>query len=347
MSMRFVLALALLAVGCADREVGHSEHDVTVDTEDDLAWRQHQANLAFAESYVPRCVPASTRPRVLVTGFGRFRSVADNATGRMVERLLPELSYPVTATPADGEVDAPAAQLAVAQGTMTLPSLGEVDVCAMILPVFWDLAGALVLLEAESFAPDLVAMNGVARERQPVWIEMGAINAVSGASDGSSVLAPHRPGSPIIEGGLWARPNLATWSALRGTTTEFDEVLQGIELAGFPRVSNDYLCNDTTYVVGYGLDHPDEPLSLMVASHPRDDERAALILRLTRDQSHVPRWFAHWPSRLVDDPSRLDAAAALLSAQIEAQLLALQANDLPTPGDNALADKPADSTGGG
>ena len=46
----------------------------------------------------------------------------------------------------------------------------------MILPVYWDLAAILIAKEMDSFEPAFVMMNGVAGQRQPIWIELGATN---------------------------------------------------------------------------------------------------------------------------------------------------------------------------
>src|SRR5699024_9149414 len=126
--------------------------------------------------YVPQCLgPAgSSRPRVLVTGFGRFMSIENNATGRIVSALVPDVSYPETHAPATGELDPPEPQLSVAVSTLDLADIGTVDVCAMILPVYWDLAAILIAKETEAFQPSFVMMNGVAGPRQPLWIELGA-----------------------------------------------------------------------------------------------------------------------------------------------------------------------------
>ena len=50
----------------------------------------------------------------------------------------------------------------VATTTIVLAGAGPVDVCAMILPVYWDLAAILVAKEIDAFRPNLVLMNGVA-----------------------------------------------------------------------------------------------------------------------------------------------------------------------------------------
>jgi hypothetical protein len=336
-------ALASTLAACAgDPSPASDTNDVVVDTESDQAWAQFVANHGFASSYAPRCRPfdpstakgPERRPRVLVTGFGRFLDIRENATGRIVEAFLPGIAYPLTEPPAEGQVDDPAPQTVVDSGVITLPASGEVEVCAMILPVFWDLAGALVLSEIESFAPDLVIMNGVAGYVQPMWLELGAVNEAVGLEDGSGVLAAV-PGSPVLHDvpdTLDARPNLLSWDAVRAAAEaeialragsieagrSFGEVLSGVRFAGFPRSSNTYLCNDTTYLVSTVLDHPGHVFRVMEPSHPREGGPDGLDVSLTRDGFQTPRVFVHWPSSLRG--AHLQDAAGVLRAMVDAQL---------------------------
>jgi hypothetical protein len=261
-----VAVLVLGAAACAaPSDPASQEHDVKVDTQTDLAWAQYRANRDFAEGYEARCParePGATRPRVLVSGFGRFQSQRINATGLVVSELLPELDYPFTEPPLAGAIDPPEPQLAVASGIVHLPQVGEVELCAMVLPVFWDLAAYLVLREAERFDPDLVLMNGVAGSRQKLWLELGAVNLAKRLEDGSNILEPLENMSPLVPEAAdeeQARGNLASWEAVREAALaaianhaavesdgeRLDEVLRGAAFAGFPRNSNTYLCNNT------------------------------------------------------------------------------------------------------
>ncbi len=372
MSARFLSLLALAAVlgACtvpADG-VDSNQDDVKVATDSPLAVKQYKANLAFAKSYKPRCKTkaaplASRRPRVLVTGFGRFLSTQQNASGELVSRLVPGMSYPFTAPPAAGQIDPPAPQLAVALGTATLPQAGEVDVCAMVLPVFWDLAAALALAEIDAFGPDLVVMNGVAGARQPLWLELGAINHADANEDGSGNLyAVDGPVVPTAAKSEYGRANLLSWKPVQaamiaaiaeragvlaeppgsngdGTVeTRFDDVVPGVVFAGFPRASNTYLCNNTTYAVGYLMDHPSKTVHLMEPSQAKYGAGLSITPKVNR--SGVPRVFVHWPGDLAASAAQLDAASQVLAAGIGAQLSILKNHDgaAPTRGDNAIAD---------
>jgi hypothetical protein len=358
-SLLLPLGLALVSLaacgGETESDPSQEESDVVVDTKSELAWKQYVANIRFAESWVPRCTPLDDgvyRPRVLVTGFGRFLSNRENATGRIVSRLLPGLEYPLTDPPAAGEIDDPAAQTAVATGIVELAGVGEVEVCAMVLPVFWDLASYLVLAEADVFAPDVLVMNGIAGAEQPIWMELGSTNAAVALPDGSGILLPIAEGAPLLDGlpeEEQARGLLMSWAEVRAAAelrigelslepaedgTAFGDLVKGVRFAGFPRSSNTYLCNNTTFVVNWALDHPGEAFRLLEPSDPREGGPTGLDVELATDLRRTARDFVHWPSRL--SGTHLDRAADVLGTMLAAQLTAAEE---PTRGDPAQADE--------
>jgi pyrrolidone-carboxylate peptidase len=334
---------------------GDSDNEVKVDTRTPAARQQYDANVAFATGYVPTCTgPNSGRPRVLVTGFGRFMSINDNATGRIVSKLVPGSVYPQTTSPPPGVVDPPGPQLDVVQATIDLPQSGLVDVCAMILPVYWDLASILIAKEMEAFQPSFVMMNGVAGSRQPIWIELGSTNRADALDDGSNQLrpavAPSESFAKIVDVGEDARPNLLSWSAVQAAArarieahaddidqgTRFGDVLGGVKLAGFPRSSNTYLCNNVTYVTSYLMAHPLSTVRLLKAS-PRLRNRVNEVqVRMKTDFRDTPRVFVHWPSEMATKHHA--AGADVMAAILDAQLVALARGHRPTFGDNTLAD---------
>lgn len=368
--MRFVtsgfalFALASVMVGgCASGEADElatdtetGTDDVRVDTSTAEARKQFDANVNFGANYVPRCARTSDRPRIVVTGFGRFMDISNNATGRIVAALS-GAAYPETQPPPSGEVDPPEAQLVVTQTTIDLPKTGKVDVCAMILPVYWDLAAALVAKEIEAFDPSFVMMNGVAGSRQPLWLELGATNLASGLEDGSSrlrpVIAAGQSRAKLVAEAAQSemtRGNLLSWRAVEKAAKEavlahtndvdggvrFGDLASGAVLAGYPRSSNTYLCNNTTYVTGYLMGHTGKRVRLLRASRDVRGARNWLDVRVNRDLRTVPRVFVHWPADLAD---RHHAAATdVMRAILDAQLTASRTGDAPTTGDNALAD---------
>jgi pyrrolidone-carboxylate peptidase len=362
---RFAVAVAASTVlgtvltGCADADEGDATDDsseVRVDTRTPLARAQYDANVAFLGAYTPRCTPSAdpNRPRVLVTGFGRFMSVANNATGRIVSTLVPSAPYPETQEPPADTVDPPAPQLSVGTTTLDIAGIGPVDVCGMILPVYWDVAAILIAREADAFAPNLVMMNGVAGVRQPIWLELGALNRAAALQDGSNNLAPYVPRTQnfakLVESAPeseTARPNLMSWQAVQraargvieahatdGTDAaagkRLGDILHGAELAGFPRSSNTYLCNNVTYTTGYMMDHPGKSVTLLRATPRKRGAINEVKVKIARDLSRVPRLFIHWPSEMADlfHAQGADVLKAIIGAQLGAE---------PTRGDNAMA----------
>ncbi|MBK6697685.1 MAG: hypothetical protein IPG50_36690 [Myxococcales bacterium] len=356
-----LLLLALVGAGCADASTSagdeESEDAVVIDNRTPLARAQYQANVQFAKSYAAKCLRTEgTRPRVLVTGFGRFMHIQDNATGRIVSRLS-SLEYPMTNAPEPGAIDPPDAQ--ARSGTlmrMRLPKIGEVDVCGMILPVFWDLAAILIAKEVEAFKPDLVIMNGVAGSRQELYIELGSVNRAMRSSDGSDILVPYAPEGrepEIIQRALPTRGLRMSWDAVQAAAAlsireradvgdgdlKLGDVLTGAKLAGFPRGGNTYLCNNVTYVTNYLMENPRRQVTLLKAldrSGPEDDY---VKISVSHDLRKTPRVFMHWPSDLVGHNPLLDAATGVLKDVIDAQLMALKSGvDAPTVGENGRAD---------
>jgi pyrrolidone-carboxylate peptidase len=355
-----VAFVSLMPLACAtsasDDDVGTGADEVIVDTSNPAARAQYDANVRLATSYVARCKPTSERPRVLVTGFGRFLSNPTNATGMIVSTLVPEARYPMTSPPPTGEVDPPEPQLSVAVGTVHLAKTGDVDVCAMILPVYWDLAAILVAKELDSFKPQFVLMNGIAGGRQPIWLELGSINRAMGEVDGSNVLTPKIPAGqthaqlvkhePLDHQQRLLLSYAEVQAAAEATVRErsdvtfegvrFGDVVQGAKKPVFPRRSNTYLCNNLSYLVSYMMDRPGKGVGLLRASDPKPFAVNGVTARVRSDFRGTPRVFVHWPSELRGD--LLGAGAALMASVIDAQLVALARGQAPVPGDNSLAD---------
>lgn len=354
-----ILASVILTLGIAacaaesTEETDNQDSEVKVDTRTKQARAQYDANVSFANGYVPRCQPGATgRPRVLLTGFGRFMDIEDNATGRIVSKLIPSAVYPETQPPPAGQVDPPGPQLSVGNGTLDLPGVGTVDVCAMILPVYWDLAAILISKELEAFDPSFVMMNGVAGAQQPIWVELGATNRASQLEDGSNQLrpavGPNEQFAKIVDNTSdLGRPNLLAWrkveAAARTTIqahandmengSRFGDLLPDVKLAGFPRSSNTYLCNNVTFVTGWLMSHPNTNVRLMRATPAKRGAINEIDVKLSKDFSQIPRVFVHWPSDLADRHHA--AGAEVMKSIIAAQLGATTESTL---GDNANAD---------
>jgi pyrrolidone-carboxylate peptidase len=353
-----------LWLGCAPGEGTEAEEvpledAVRIDTSSPAARAQYDANVALALRYTGRCAtPRMGRKRVLVTGFGRFLDNPTNATGRMVSMLAPSARYPMTVRPPAGQVDLPEAQLSVGASTVMLDQTGLIDLCAMILPVYWDLAAVLVIKEIETFAPDLVLMNGIAGTQQDLWIELGSVNRAMTLRDGSDVLQPvvaaGQQFAPIVPSAALSDRTLGTlmsWDAVRAGAraavarhalrsergVALGQVLTGARLAGFPRDGNTYLCNNITYAVNYAMSYPQRTFTLLQASVARRGAINRVPVVLRRDMRTTPRTFMHWPSRL--EGAHLDAARQVLLSVMDAQLMAQQrASEAPTRGSNQRAE---------
>jgi hypothetical protein len=117
--------------------------------------------------------------------------------------------------------------------------------------------------------------------------------------------------------------------------TRFGDVLQGVKLAGFPRNSNTYLCNNVTYVTGWLMSHPGRTVRLMRATPAKRGAINDVPVTIRRDLSKIPRVFAHWPSHMADVHHK--EGAEVMKAILGAQIAALAKGDLPTFGDNANA----------
>lgn len=352
----------MLTIGCSagfssdvDVDPDENEDAVTVDTSTPAARAQYDANVAFAKSYVARCKPAANgHKRAIITGFGRFLYISENATGRIVSSVVPAAKYPMT-TPPDGDaVDQPGPQTSVAMGTIHLPKAGDVDVCAMIVPVYWDLAAILIAKEVDAFGPNVVLMNGVADSEQDLWIELGGINRAMTEPDGSNKLVPiatnGRTSIPLVPSASASdllRGQFMSWKAvetaaqskvkLHGADVEegrrFDNVLTGAKLAGFPRAGNTYLCNNVTYTVNYLMGYPGKSVTLLKASKTVSGKPNSVTVKIARNVKDVPRTFLHWPSTLTG--KHIDDAADVLEGVLDAQL---STTVTPSIGTNAMAE---------
>lgn len=349
------LGTALLGCSGGSDESSATAAAVTMAADSQLARAQFDADLAFVRSYKPRCQGGGSK-RVLVTGFGRFGSHVENASGRIVSLLAPSVGYPVSAPPAADEVSRIEDETRAGVEVVRLPKSGDVSVCAMVLPVRWDASAALILKEIAAFSPQLVVMTGIYQKAHPLYIELGARNQVLalGAmeeTDGSQVSRPAEREAPVVESAPAAeftRGNLLSWRTVREAAVEaaierggdkdgdtrFDDRMPGARLAPVRR-ANTYVCNNTTYAVGYVMDHPGAPVSLMRAAAPKPDMPNEFVMQLGQDNSQVPRVFLHWPTTLKG--AHLASATHVLRAVLDAQLASME-SDPPTRGHNGLAD---------
>jgi len=263
---------------------------------------QHDANVSFARAYVGRpATRTAGRKRVLVSGFGRFPSHDSNATATLVARLA---GLEAPRAPTSGPVDDPAAHVLVADFALRLPRAGVVDARVVVLPVFWDVAPLIALREIDAFRPDVVMMNGIGRDDQPIVLERSALNRAAARDD--ATLRVRGSGAEIVVGGARVR-SLSCAAA--------DVVAAaGMEL-GEAREDNAYLCNQLAYVVEHAMASPERVLRVLRRSP--EDEGVELAIG---DLRATPRMFVHWPAALSE--AGLDAAAGVIRRALDAQLCA-------------------------
>jgi hypothetical protein len=332
--------------------VGSTDDAVKLDTSKALQRRQYDANLKFANAYKARCGGVSGK-RVIVTGYGKFQGNLDNASGRIIESLT-GAPYPKSALAAPQQVDPPEAQTSVRSTKMYLNGIGEVTICGLILPVYWDLAPILLAKEIDAFKPDLVLMNGVATGRRgiPMRLELGSQNQALPSEDGSGILRPFDAkgaGSsvPVIAGAPDKLASLMSWDPVKRAMTaelarqttlfKLNTELTQIDFGGYPSDWLTYLCNNIIFVTNYLMANPGKPVRLLEPSSKLNSADQGISVALSSDFSRTPRAFMHWPDLSANQRPH---AAEILRAAIGAQLQAQTAlRDAPTPGDPKRANQ--------
>lgn len=340
--------LALPACSAPAPDAERVEGATTLDTEG-KARAQYDANLAFVRAYTPQCHRPDRGKAILLTAFGGFVDAPDNPTARVAGQIVPALSAPELKRTPEG-VTVPSVR--AAEGVVQLQASGDTRVCALILPVMWDLAAAIVAKEIDALRPSLVVMNGVRYDREPLFIELGAVNHARRADD-TGDLMPSVSHEPVIDGldaSEERRGNLMSWRTVEAAAerarlqradvledgTRFDAIVKSVQLAGMRVNANTYICNNTTYAVGYLMDHPGKPVSLMSAKPREDGAENEYVIKMVDDHRQTPRVFLHWPGDLRGE--HVGAAAHVVRAILDAQLVALGSeSDKPTRGTNALA----------
>lgn len=150
-----------------------------------------------------------------------------------------------------------------------------VTVCFVLLDVIWDQAAAIILFESTKFKPDRIIMSGLnGGEKKFGMFEAGAVNnatqyggfdaegkqikiniPVQNQSGESPVLPPNDPGVQETIAMTWNGKELAKAAAplasniLRGTSSG----IFSVRAEAAERRSNDYVCNNVSYVILHGI----------------------------------------------------------------------------------------------
>ena len=218
---------------------------------------------------------SATQKRVLLTGFGPFQNNAFNISG-VVAGTMADVSL------WSGKIQMGASvansSTAVSTGKITAADKGgrsvvrtiSVDertylVCFLLLDVKWDLAAAIISYEAQRFTPKMVVMMGQGGSNAA--LEGGALNRATQyngfdsaggdldnanipTSDDAAILLNHPDvaGQPHERAMTWSNNKLRDAVAIKVHT-------MGYEIGAEPaaRPSNDYICNNVSYVVLSGL----------------------------------------------------------------------------------------------
>ncbi len=332
------------AVGASDT-LYEGETPIRFQLDSPNALAQLAANRTYAEHFVAnhlaltiRPSSSSALPRVLVSGFGRFLTHDFNASAHIVTRLLNGVEPPSVSVSDLRGVHSPAEQTLVQCQTVAIDQHTDVELCVLVLPVFWDLAPWLLLNTIKHFQPSIVLMNGIAAERQPIYLEHACANYARVCEDGSGHLRPEivteRGGEVLGKLVLDEAESLedsqlrAAWGALeqaaqrecdglgdvRESDVNLSSILSGVSQQSQWSESNSYLCNSVAYLCNHAMLHPTRALRFF------EQTSDPLTLALMGEWSAVSRAFIHWPSDLRG--KHIDCGAAILRAMISAQVRA-------------------------
>lgn len=335
-------------IACGTTASDEADDDaLRLKTQSALQKKQYDANLAFAQNYASRCtVSDPLLPRVLVTGYGPFLQVRENISGQTVATLV-GANYPSpTVTP--NAVVRPEDFSAVASRKMDLNGT-MANVCGMVLPVFWDLAPAMVAAEIKAFAPDIVVMNGVGYNSDPLRLELGSTNIaiVQNVADGTGILsaavdnkAPAGYARVLREEPVnTQRASLFPYAQVRaavdaeliryGATAEGKDVSKYFSRVAYGKYPSEYLeyvCNNVIYTVNTLLDNPGQTFRLL----ENDNGRKGLDVNLPASAAPVVRAFVHWPPALdADDPVHaVHIMKTVLGAALSAKSQAVRGSTL-------------------
>jgi hypothetical protein len=215
--------------------------------------------------------------RILFTGFGLFTGASFNISGAVSDYLSDPDHWPKSANVRDEFIRGTSEgfrQRSLSRDdfggtsrTRTLVLNGQkYEMCFLTLEVLWDLAGAIIHHEASLFKPEVIIMTG--KGSAGAVFEGGAINHAlpmggyfyDGRYAGplntpiDSYVIPDHPRDQVMPMNWPARD---LWSESRGWIESMGHSSQWLADA---RPSNDYICNNVSYVVLTALTQ--EPIRL-------------------------------------------------------------------------------------
>jgi pyrrolidone-carboxylate peptidase len=268
---RRVIGLAIFSLSIAACKTYHPKQS-NLDT--DFGAEGNAAVVAQFDSYKSKanhCKSSSASKRVIVSGFGLFSGASFNISGVVVDTLA---NVPLTSISEGAKVDAP---FEVMPGLLKAEDFGGritqreikikdevIDVCLILLEVKWDLAAAIILHEIEKFKPQLVVMTGRGG-RDSLQFEGGAVNVAAPRPGFDSAGASVQSNTPLSnyilknDAGVPAKNEIPmTWDGAKlagATKNAVAAINSNYSVVAEPaaRPSNDYICNNMSYVVLHAL----------------------------------------------------------------------------------------------
>lgn len=329
-SLSRILLLSLTALGASTACNSNGRRAGASETLTDLGAEGNQAVADRFNAYRQKrstenggCRPATSAKRVMITGFGLFTGVDYNISGVVAQSFADQAFTPEDL--ALNGSDAIGGSGSVGAGRIPESALGavttvrhmtirgeEYEVCVLTLDVLWDLAAAIITLEAESFQPSMIIMSG--RGASQAIVEAGALNdaqvGLEGYDASGSIDSVNAPvASPILLG----RPTESrmTWN---GAALAFAArpVVQSlgftIGAASGPRRDNNYICNNVSYVV------------LEAARGAHLSLAGGLIAWSPAIQSDPKIGFFHYPGTATHDRAKVAGWVRVLATFIATEL---------------------------
>ncbi|MBI3507665.1 MAG: hypothetical protein HY059_22755 [Proteobacteria bacterium] len=210
------------------------------------------------------CRAAGAGRRVLVTGFGPFSGAPYNVSGTVARSMADPAFWPdrvdldrpaaaPSAAPTPGALSASDNGGLAASRTLVIDGQAY-DVCFLTLDVLWDLAGAILIHEAAHFKPELILMTG--RGNRVASFEAGALNKADRLNGYDSAGRPMGRGNLpqsdwLLEDYPVGHALAMTWdpaAAAEASRGEIAALGYLAEAQTGPRFSNDYLCNNLSFL---------------------------------------------------------------------------------------------------
>lgn len=221
------------------------------------------------------CIGKTSLKRILVTGFGKFSGADRNISGDVVAALSDSTFWPEKAELDDSPLkpkrlptNRETSHGGVASRRVLSIDGQAMELCLVSLDVVWDLAAAIIVREAAVFQPDFILMLGRGSD---ITIEAGALNQAVGRSganpNGESLGNQNHPWCgthfcdlwqgtfilPPMDDGVkeeidFAWDNYRLKDAIKPYVRDIS-FWYSIETPLSARDTNDYVCNNVSYVV--------------------------------------------------------------------------------------------------